>query len=490
MAKTSLSDMLTKLSLDRDSEDHLSFYLSLLRRKGNLSFLFSQKACFLPDIETKKWLYLELRKIGNTFVWGCSVCQDLKTFRLIENAKEISDTYCIHAQALFIIVDGDDLENKFNDKEREIEVLSEDPYYAVAHVGKTPAVIHFPRQTKSANCSQHPGAHTKKGGKCEHLVAHMEKFNQERENNILIGGSSNTRAKAKAEEAVNEDMFKTKLKPKQTTSDSSNKKQSNPYNIKIPFPPGKSMQEKYKSMSNSKSPFPDKLVPDPEKELCPCLHKYCSQESAVERYLISSDEVHIHDLNPVDDSRNASCRVYYLDTAPEGSDTPLCDCRLPYTGENDHLLPVSKRGLNHVTGGRNTYHAVSYRLMFDFFLLEMSDGSSESGYINAFNRRRRLLCGDSAKECSKKIWLSAVEDFEKALTFDEEYAFSCSKCPTSESPGDGQDEVHIGDGVSEGTQVDLVPKHIRSEVEGDTSKAPPPPHNYHTFYKLHFRIRY
>ena len=123
MAKTSLSDMLTKLSLDRDSEDHLSFYLSLLRRKGNLSFLFSQKACFLPDIETKKWLYLELRKIGNTFVWGCSVCQDLKTFRLIENAKEISDTYCIHAQALFIIVDGDDLENKFNDKEREREYL-------------------------------------------------------------------------------------------------------------------------------------------------------------------------------------------------------------------------------------------------------------------------------------------------------------------------------------------------------------------------------
>ena len=219
----------------------------------------------------------------------------------------------------------------------------------------------------------------------------MEKFNQERENNILIGGSRNTRAKAKAEEAVNEDMFKTKLRPKQTTSDSSNEKRSNPYNIKIPFPPGKSMQEKYKSMSNSNCPFPDKLIPDPEKELCPCLHKYCSQKSAVDRYLISSDDVHIHDVNPVDDSRNASYRVYYLDTAPEGSDNPLCECRLPYTGENDHLLPISKRGLNHVTGGRKTFNVVSYRLMFDFFLLEMSDGSSESGYINAFNRRRRLV---------------------------------------------------------------------------------------------------
>ena len=67
-----------------------------------------------------------------------------------------------------MVVDGDDLENKFNDKEREIEVLSDEPYYeyAVAHVGKTPAGIHFLRQTKSANCIQHRGAHTKKGGKC------------------------------------------------------------------------------------------------------------------------------------------------------------------------------------------------------------------------------------------------------------------------------------------------------------------------------------
>jgi hypothetical protein len=47
--------------------------------------------------------------------------------------------------------------------------------------------IHFPRLTKSANCSQHPGADTKKGDKFEHLVPHMEKFNQEQDNNILIG---------------------------------------------------------------------------------------------------------------------------------------------------------------------------------------------------------------------------------------------------------------------------------------------------------------
>ena len=114
MANNSLSDMLSKLSLDSDSEDRLSFYLSLLRRKGKLSFLFSKKACFIPDIKTKKCLYLELKKIENTFVWGCSVCQDLKIFRLITNSKEIINNYCIHSQVAFMVIDEDELENKFN----------------------------------------------------------------------------------------------------------------------------------------------------------------------------------------------------------------------------------------------------------------------------------------------------------------------------------------------------------------------------------------
>ena len=50
----------------------------------------------------------------------------------------------------------------------------------------------------------------------------MEKFNQERENNILIVGTKNTRGKAKADEAANEDILKTKLRPKQTILDYSN----------------------------------------------------------------------------------------------------------------------------------------------------------------------------------------------------------------------------------------------------------------------------
>ena len=50
----------------------------------------------------------------------------------------------------------------------------------------------------------------------------------------------------------------------------------------------------------------------------------------------------------------------------------------------------------------------------------------------------------------------AMEDFEDAISIDEQEAFTCHKCPTEDSPGDGGDEVHIGDGVSEGTLLSLI----------------------------------
>ena len=158
------------------------------------------------------------------------------------------------------------------------------------------------------------------------------------------------------------------------------------------------------------------------------------------------------------------CPLMIADTFQPGEPTPACDCRLCYTGEEDQLLPVSVIG-KHDFATRKTYNLVSYRMLFDFFALEMTDGVSESGYIRAFNRKRRMLCGTSLKECPKTIFIKAVEDFEHALEVDEVEAFTCEKCPSEESSGDGKDEVHIGDGVSEGTQLDLVPDHIKSYRE-------------------------
>ena len=77
-----------------------------------------------------------------------------------------------------------------------------------------------------------------------------------------------------------------------------------------------------------------------------------------------SDQVHIHDVLPVDDSRNSFCRVYFLDTLQPGEQTPACDCRLCYTGEEDQLLPVSVIG-KHDFATRKTYNLVSYRMLFD-----------------------------------------------------------------------------------------------------------------------------
>ena len=99
----------------------------------------------------------------------------------------------------------------------------------------------------------------------------------------------------------------------------------------------------------------------------------------------------------------------------DGDEKPPCDCRLPYTGENDPLLPFSTSGDKCIA--TKTFNVVSYRILFDFPLLEMTDGCSESGYIKAFNRKRIMFVG--GKECSKKVWLGAVEDFENAINADE-----------------------------------------------------------------------
>ena len=468
MSKLNLNEQMSKLSLDSEKEDNLTFYLTSLRRRGKCSYLFSKTALFIPDLEGSCWIYLELRKIKDKFTWGCSVCEDLKTFRNLKENSQIIDEYCIHAQVAFMLINDGELLTKYNEKNENIEVVSEDPYYAIAHVGKVPSVIHFPLRTKAANCSQHPGSHKARKHKCEHLVAHFDKFQEEEANHEIAGGVRNTRAKAKAQDGIENLKLKTKVKP--TVKDHANqeeKRECNPYNIKIDFIPGKSDREKYR---NSKSSFPENLIPNPDNKYCECGNQFCSKKSALERYLIMSDKVHIHDILPVDDSRNTVCRVFYLDTALPGTDRLLCQCRLPYRGEEDQLLPISTLGKDFSWTGRKTYNLVSYRLLFDFFLLEMSDGCSETGFLSAFNRRRRMLCGNTAKECSKTVWCTAVKDFENALTTDEVEAFTCHKCPSESSPGDGQDEVHIGDGVCEGTQVDLVPEHVKKFKESTPSK--------------------
>ena len=448
MKGDNLSDILSKLTLDSENEDRLSFYLSILRRKGRTSHLISQKAAFIFDFDLKTWIYLELRCINKDFLWGCSKCQNIKTFRSVVTAENIMETYCIHAQAAFMLWDKDKLFEKYNSETNDVVVMNEDPYLAIAHVDDVPSVIHFPRQTKSPNCSEHPGAHKGKKTRCEHLNVHFQRFRDKPTENTRTTRSSHT-----VPETSNkgpEIQINSNLKNVQTE-----KRIPNPYGVKIPFLPGKQFQEKYQSIALSPIPFPENLVPDPGNKVCSKhKHKFCSQKMATDRYLIISDKVVIHDIVEVSDSRNSVCRVFYLDTATEEDLQPRCECRLFYTGEEDHLLPISTPGKDH------TFHVVSYRLLLDFILLEMTDGTSESGYIKAFNRRRRMLYGEKGKECSKKVWLMAVSDFEHALDSDEEEAFSCEKCPSENNPGDGLDEVHIGDGVSEGTQVDLVPKSV------------------------------
>ena len=203
----------------------------------------------------KKWIYLELRRMNGTFVWGCNECQDIKTFRAIEVGQDMIDSYCIHAQAACMLWDTDELITKYDEANEDLEVVNEDPYLAVAHVGDVPAVIHFPRQTKSANCSEHPGAHKGKKAKCEHLSLHFERFRDYQTKN----GSRQTRSKTKPGDQMLKDQ-------NEICSDEISKyvkRSPNPYKIGIPFLPGKQFQEKYRIVAESPKPFPSNLIPDP-----------------------------------------------------------------------------------------------------------------------------------------------------------------------------------------------------------------------------------
>ena len=111
--------------------------------------------------------------------------------------------------------------------------------------------------------------------------------------------------------------------------------------------------------------------------------------------LVVAERVHIHDLFEVKDGRNAVCRLFYLDTLQEGEDDPSCDCRLTYKGESDQLLPVSLQGKD------QTFHVVSYRLLLDFFLFKITDGTSESGFINAYNRKKTDDIWEECKSMSE-----------------------------------------------------------------------------------------
>ena len=287
MTKSSLSDMLSKLSLDAENEDKLSFYLSFLRRKGKHSILFSKKACFVTDLDSGKWIYLELKKIADTLAWGCSFCENLKTFRNMQGFHDVLKHYCIHAQVASMMINEKDLEAKFNEPEEVIEVVSEEPYYAIAHVD-IPAVIHFPRQTKTANCSQHPGAHKQKKSRCGHLSAHFDTHFSEQGQKPSAENGRVTRASSR----VNEIFAKNDLKMQKKTASKSLKneeRKSNQYKIRICFPPDESMKQKNANIELSQTPYPTNLIPNPDSKYCECGNMYCSKENAIQRYLIRMD---------------------------------------------------------------------------------------------------------------------------------------------------------------------------------------------------------
>ena len=237
--------------------------------------------------------------------------------------EDLEREYCIHAQAATMLWNVKELTMKYFEDPGNVEVMSEDPYYAIVHAGDVPAVIYFPRQTKSPNCSEHPGSHKAKKSRCEHLALHYEEFTKTKSKRVTRGAPSS--------QPETETLQLQNFPKKSQSTTKVEKRSPNPYGIQIPFLPDQKFKDKYKAINMDGNPFPENLIPNPSGEKCK-LHGYdfCSKQSALSRYLVVAERVHIHDMFEVNDGRNAVCRVYYLDTLQEGADDPSCDCCLTY----------------------------------------------------------------------------------------------------------------------------------------------------------------
>ena len=88
-----------------------------------------------------------------------------------------------------MLVSKDDMANKLSEKKEEAEVMSEEPYLAVVHVGKCPALLHFLKLSKAVNCRAHPAAHKARKNKCKHLGTHNNSFKEQEAYSFLTMSS-------------------------------------------------------------------------------------------------------------------------------------------------------------------------------------------------------------------------------------------------------------------------------------------------------------
>ena len=65
MASQNLNELMSKLSLETEKQDELTFYLASLRRRRKTNYLFSKTALFILNLDGSSWIYLELKKLTN-----------------------------------------------------------------------------------------------------------------------------------------------------------------------------------------------------------------------------------------------------------------------------------------------------------------------------------------------------------------------------------------------------------------------------------------
>ena len=288
-----------------------------------------------------------------------------------------------------------------------------------------------------------PKCHTCQGKKCVHVNIYLDFAKSSKE-----GEEFPTKKIQTKEKDENLELDPT----------SKNGKQSNVFAIKIYYPPTKEDKVQINKINEVQTLFPDKvLVPKIEPgDSCGCGFVWLEPTLGD----CEGTNIHIHHSKITSDSRSSSLILLYRKTG-------LCNCKLPYSGEQDKLLRVS--GFNpNVNRSADPIHFVSYDLLFEYHASTHAGGSTQNGFLQSKNEINKIVRGQEM-EIPKHVFRKAYEIFIHAIEYNIELAWNCRLCPEplDTKAGEREDqfdqfECHISDGINMGT--------IENDIKGVTER--------------------
>ena len=241
---------------------------------------------------------------------------------------------------------------------------------------------------------------------------------------------------------------------------SSNQTKNYIKNSNIPFVPDDDLKKKFREKRGLlEIPKQKYLEPEYDQDYrCSCGFQQDPRDT-FEQGTLDSEEVYIHCIRPVYDSRHGYMGLFYRKMRSPNEDwrtsRPPCDCKAYYTGNNKQLLRVTGNGKV-----LKQCHFISYEYLWKFHLMSVETSTSEKGWLRSELIFNNLIYGDTNGSLTWDIWQKGYDLFLDAIEFGN--ANECKDCPEELPEGDHEEnykdiiEIHLGDGICSGNEINSI----------------------------------